>query len=140
MSYLYLEAGDKEWPRKGETQSPSLTFTECTKYRKQCSSHRKGKAISSETQGGFEILFSHLFICYLFFVPKTSGKFYVSFINVSSSPATCCYICLILLQLFNAIEPCSWAADYLPMLVFLEWNLQHHFCSCFPLPPATSSS
>ena len=115
-------------------------FRECAKYRKHFSSHRKEKAISSETQRGFEILSSHLFICYLSFVPKSPGKFYVSFINVSSSPATCCYICLILLQRFNVTEPCSWASDYLPMLVCLEWNLQHHLWSYFPLSLAKSSS
>lgn len=140
MSYLCLEAWDKEWPRKGETQGPSLTLENAQNIESAALHMRKKKLSGSKTQGDFEILFSYLFICYLFFVPKSSGKFFVSFINVSSSPATCCYICLIPLQFFNAIEPCSWASDYLPMLVCLECNLQYNFYSCVPLPTAKSSS
>lgn len=84
MAYLCLEAGDKDWSSIGEMRSPALSFRECTEHRKHFSSHREGITNSSETQGGCTF-------------------FNVSFMNVCSSPATFCHICLTLLQFLDFI-------------------------------------
>lgn len=121
MVFLCLEAGDKDWSSKGEMRSPALSFRERTEQRKHFSSHREGKTSSSETQGGCTF-------------------FNVSFMNVCSSPATFCHICLTLLQILDFIEPCSWTLDYLPILAYLEWDENYHFCSCFLLCSPKSSN
>lgn len=131
MNCLRLEAGNKQWSTKGENKEFFPIFQRM--HRTHLTLHIGKERLSTLRH---RAVLKYSFPTFHLLSTFSSKKLWQNSCLNHECRLFPCHTVLYLsrsITAVNFIELYSWASDYLPILVCLEWNLQ--VCMCFSLPP-----